>query len=187
MLLVIDNYDSFTYNLVQYFGELGADPQVKRNDAITPNEVEKMKPQKIVISPGPGRPEEAGISMELIRKFGVKIPILGVCLGHQCMGEVYGGKVVRAGRLMHGKTSPIQHDGKGVFQGLPNPFEATRYHSLIVEKNSVPSCLEVCAETAEGEIMGLRHREYPVHGVQFHPESILSKEGKDLLANFLKI
>jgi anthranilate synthase/aminodeoxychorismate synthase-like glutamine amidotransferase len=166
---------------------LGADPQVKRNDAITPNEVEKMKPQKIVISPGPGRPEEAGISMELIRKFGVKIPILGVCLGHQCMGEVYGGKVVRAGRLMHGKTSPIQHDGKGVFQGLPNPFEATRYHSLIVEKNSVPSCLEVCAETAEGEIMGLRHREYPVHGVQFHPESILSKEGKDLLANFLKI
>lgn len=187
MLLVIDNYDSFTYNLVQYFGELGADPQVKRNDAITPDEVEKMKPQKIVVSPGPGRPEEAGISMELIRKFGGKIPILGVCLGHQCMGEVYGGKVVRAGRLMHGKTSPIQHDGKGVFQGLPNPFEATRYHSLIVEKNSVPSCLEVCAETAEGEIMGLRHREYPVHGVQFHPESILSKEGKDLLANFLKI
>ena len=187
MLLVIDNYDSFTYNLFQYFGELGADPQVKRNDAITPDEVEKMKPQKIVISPGPGRPEEAGISMELIRKFGGKIPILGVCLGHQCMGEVYGGKVVRAGRLMHGKTSPIQHDGKGVFQGLPNPFEATRYHSLIVEKNSVPSCLEVCAETAEGEIMGLRHREYPVHGVQFHPESILSKEGKDLLANFLKI
>lgn len=187
MLLVIDNYDSFTYNLVQYFGELGADPQVKRNDAITPDEVEKMKPQKIVISPGPGRPEEAGISMELIRKFGGKVPILGVCLGHQCMGEVYGGKVVRAGRLMHGKTSPIQHDGKGVFHGLPNPFEATRYHSLIVEKNSVPSCLEVCAETAEGEIMGLRHREYPVHGVQFHPESILSKEGKDLLANFLKI
>ena len=187
MLLVIDNYDSFTYNLVQYFGELGADPQVKRNDAITPDEVEKMKPQKIVISPGPGRPEEAGISMELIRKFGGKIPILGVCLGHQCMGEVYGGKVVRAGRLMHGKTSPIQHDGKGVFQGLPNPFEATRYHSLIVEKNSVPSCLEVCAETSEGEIMGLRHREYSVHGVQFHPESILSKEGKDLLANFLKI
>ncbi len=187
MLLVIDNYDSFTYNLVQYFGELGADPQVKRNDAITPDEVENMKPQRIVISPGPGRPQEAGISMELIRKFGGKIPILGVCLGHQCMGEVYGGKVVRAGRLMHGKTSPIQHDGKGVFQGLPNPFEATRYHSLIVEKNSVPSCLEVCAETAEGEIMGLRHREYPVHGVQFHPESILSKEGKDLLANFLKI
>ena len=187
MLLVIDNYDSFTYNLVQYFGELGADPQVKRNDAITPDEVEKMKPQKIVISPGPGRPEEAGISMELIRRFGCKIPILGVCLGHQCMGEVYGGKVVRAERLMHGKTSPIRHDGLGVFAGLPNPFEATRYHSLIVEKVSVPKSLLVCADTVEGEIMGLRHREYPVHGVQFHPESILSKEGKDLLANFLKM
>lgn len=185
MLLVIDNYDSFTYNLVQYFGELGADPQVKRNDAITPEEVEKLKPKRIVISPGPGRPEDAGISMELIRRLGSRVPLLGVCLGHQCIGEVYGGKVVRAGRLMHGKTSPIQHDGKGVFAKLPNPFEATRYHSLIVEKESVPSCLEVSAETAEGEIMGLRHKEYPVHGVQFHPESILSKEGKDLLANFL--
>jgi anthranilate synthase/aminodeoxychorismate synthase-like glutamine amidotransferase len=185
MLLVIDNYDSFTYNLVQYFGELGADPQVKRNDAITPEEVEKLKPKRIVISPGPGRPQDAGISMELIRRLGSRVPLLGVCLGHQCIGEVYGGKVVRAGRLMHGKTSPIQHDGKGVFAKLPNPFEATRYHSLIVEKESVPSCLEVSAETAEGEIMGLRHKEYPVHGVQFHPESILSKEGKDLLANFL--
>jgi anthranilate synthase/aminodeoxychorismate synthase-like glutamine amidotransferase len=185
MLLVIDNYDSFTYNLVQYFGELGADPQVRRNDAITPEEVEKLKPKKIVISPGPGRPQDAGISMELIRRLGSRIPLLGVCLGHQCIGEVYGGKVVRAGRLMHGKTSPIQHDGKGVFAKLPNPFEATRYHSLIVEKESVPSCLQVSAETAEGEIMGLRHKEYPVHGVQFHPESILSKEGKDLLANFL--
>ena len=187
MLLVIDNYDSFTYNLVQYFGELGADPQVRRNDAITPEEVEKLKPKKIVISPGPGRPQDAGISMELIRRLGSKIPLLGVCLGHQCIGEVYGGKVVRAGRLMHGKTSPIQHDGKGVFAKLPNPFEATRYHSLIVEKESVPSCLQVSAETAEGEIMGLRHKEYPVHGVQFHPESILSKEGKDLLANFLSL
>jgi anthranilate synthase/aminodeoxychorismate synthase-like glutamine amidotransferase len=187
MLLVIDNYDSFTYNLVQYFGELGADPQVKRNDAITPEEVEKLKPKRIVISPGPGRPEDAGISMELIRRLGSRVPLLGVCLGHQCIGEVYGGKVVRAGRLMHGKTSPIQHDGKGVFAKLPNPFEATRYHSLIVEKESVPSCLEVSAETAEGEIMGLRHKEYPVHGVQFHPESILSKEGKDLLANFLSL
>jgi anthranilate synthase/aminodeoxychorismate synthase-like glutamine amidotransferase len=185
MLLVIDNYDSFTYNLVQYFGELGADPQVKRNDAITPEEVEKLKPKRIVISPGPGRPEDAGISMELIRRLGSRVPLLGVCLGHQCIGEVYGGKVVRAGRLMHGKTSPIQHDGKGVFAKLPNPFEATRYHSLIVEKESVPGCLQVSAETAEGEIMGLRHKEYPVHGVQFHPESILSKEGKDLLANFL--
>ncbi|MDA0324745.1 MAG: aminodeoxychorismate/anthranilate synthase component II [Verrucomicrobia bacterium] len=187
MLLVIDNYDSFTYNLVQYFGELGADPQVKRNDAITPEEVERMKPSKIVISPGPGTPADAGISMELIRRFGAKVPLLGVCLGHQCIGEVYGGKVVRAGRLMHGKTSPIQHDGKGVFAQLPNPFEATRYHSLIVEAESVPSCLEVSAKTAEGEIMGLRHRQNPVHGVQFHPESILSKEGKDLLANFLKM
>ena len=187
MLLVIDNYDSFTYNLVQYFGELGADPQVRRNDAITPEEVEKLKPKKIVISPGPGRPQDAGISMELIRHLGSRIPLLGGCLGHQCIGEGYGGKVVRAGRLMHGKTSPIQHDGKGVFAKLPNPFEATRYHSLIVEKESVPSCLQVSAETAEGEIMGLRHKEYPVHGVQFHPESILSKEGKDLLANFLSL
>jgi anthranilate synthase/aminodeoxychorismate synthase-like glutamine amidotransferase len=187
MLLVIDNYDSFTYNLVQYFGELGADPQVKRNDAITIEELEKMRPAKIVISPGPGTPADAGISMGVIRRLGPKIPILGVCLGHQSIGEVYGGKVVRAERLMHGKTSPIRHDGKGVFMKLPNPFEATRYHSLIVERDSVPNCLEVSAETAEGEIMGLRHREYPVHGVQFHPESILSKEGKDLLANFLKI
>jgi len=187
MLLVIDNYDSFTYNLVQYFGELGADPVVKRNDAVTADEVEKMRPGKIVISPGPGTPADAGISMDLIRRFGPKLPILGVCLGHQSIGEVYGGKVVRAERLMHGKTSPIRHDGKGVFAGLPNPFEATRYHSLLVEKNSVPACLEVTADTAEGEIMGLRHREFPVHGVQFHPESILSKEGKDLLANFLKI
>ena len=185
MLLVIDNYDSFTYNLVQYFGELGADPQVRRNDAITPEEVEKLKPKKIVISPGPGRPQDAGISMELIRRLGSRIPLLGVCLGHQCIGEVYGGKVVRAGRLMHGKTSPIQHDGKGVFAKLPNPFEATRYHSLIVEKESVPSCLQVSAETAEGEIMGLRHKEYPVHGVQFHPESILTLHGFQLLANFL--
>jgi anthranilate synthase/aminodeoxychorismate synthase-like glutamine amidotransferase len=187
MLLVIDNYDSFTYNLVQYFGELGADPVVKRNDAVTANEVEKMRPDKIVISPGPGTPADAGISMDLIRRFGPKLPILGVCLGHQSIGEVYGGKVVRAERLMHGKTSPIRHDGKGVFAGLPNPFEATRYHSLLVEKKSVPACLEVTADTAEGEIMGLRHREFPVHGVQFHPESILSKEGKDLLANFLKM
>jgi anthranilate synthase/aminodeoxychorismate synthase-like glutamine amidotransferase len=146
-----------------------------------------MRPDKIVISPGPGTPADAGISMDLIRRFGPKLPILGVCLGHQSIGEVYGGKVVRAERLMHGKTSPIRHDGKGVFAGLPNPFEATRYHSLLVEKKSVPACLEVTADTAEGEIMGLRHREFPVHGVQFHPESILSKEGKDLLANFLKM
>ena len=187
MLLVIDNYDSFTYNLVQYFGELGADPVVKRNDAITPEEVEKLRPERIVISPGPGTPAEAGVSMEVIRRMGKTTPILGVCLGHQCIAEVYGGKVVRADRLMHGKTSPIRHEGSGVFAGLPNPFEATRYHSLIVEKASVPACLRVTADTAEGEIMGLQHREFPVHGVQFHPESILSREGKDLLRNFLKL
>lgn len=185
MLLVIDNYDSFTYNLVQYFGELGADPVVKRNDVITPEEVEKLRPGRIVISPGPGTPADAGISMEVIRRMGTTTPILGVCLGHQCLAEVFGGKVVRAERLMHGKTSPIRHQGKGVFAGLPNPFEATRYHSLLVEKSSVPACLEITADTAEGEIMGLQHREFPIHGVQFHPESILSREGKDLLRNFL--
>ena len=187
MLLVIDNYDSFTYNLVQYFGELGADPVVKRNDAITPEEVEKLKPARLVISPGPGTPADAGISMEVIRRLGKSTPVLGVCLGHQCLAEVYGGKVIRAERLMHGKTSPIRHHGKGVFTGLPNPFEATRYHSLIVEKSTVPACLEITADTAEGEIMGLQHREFPVHGVQFHPESILSREGKDLLRNFLRL
>ena len=187
MLLVIDNYDSFTYNLVQYFGELGADPVVKRNDAITPEEVEKLRPERIVISPGPGTPADAGISMEVIRRMGKTTPILGVCLGHQCIAEVYGGKVVRADRLMHGKTSPIRHEESGVFAGLPNPFEATRYHSLIVEKASVPASLRITADTAEGEIMGLQHREFPVHGVQFHPESILSREGKDLLRNFLTL
>jgi len=187
MLLVIDNYDSFTYNLVQYFGELGADPVVKRNDAITPEEVEKLLPERIVISPGPGTPADAGVSMEVIRRLGKTTPILGVCLGHQCIAEVYGGKVVRADRLMHGKTSPIRHEASGVFAGLPNPFEATRYHSLIVEKASVPTCLRITADTAEGEIMGLQHREFPVHGVQFHPESILSREGKDLLRNFLTL
>ena len=187
MLLVIDNYDSFTYNLVQYFGELGADPVVKRNDAITPQEVEKLRPERIVISPGPGTPADAGISLEVIRRMAPTTPILGVCLGHQCMAEVYGCRVVRADRLMHGKTSPIRHEGGGVFAGLPNPFEATRYHSLIVEKSSVPDCLRITADTVEGEIMGLQHREFPVHGVQFHPESILSREGKNLLRNFLKI
>jgi len=187
MLLVIDNYDSFTYNLVQYFGELGANPVVKRNDAITPEEVEKLRPERIVISPGPGTPADAGISLEIIRRTGKTTPILGVCLGHQCIAEVYGGKVIRADRLMHGKTSPIRHEGSGVFAGLPNPFEATRYHSLIVEKRSVPACLRITADTAEGEIMGLQHREFPVHGVQFHPESILSREGKALLKNFLNL
>jgi anthranilate synthase/aminodeoxychorismate synthase-like glutamine amidotransferase len=187
MLLVIDNYDSFTYNLVQYFGELGADPVVKRNDEITVEEIRALKPERIVISPGPCTPNEAGISNDVIRTFGPSIPILGVCLGHQCMGHVFGGEVVRAPRLMHGKTSPILHHGEGVFAGLPSPFEATRYHSLIVKRETFPACLEITAETAEQEIMGLRHREFPLYGVQFHPESILTLEGKKLLANFLTI
>ncbi|MBI1884447.1 MAG: aminodeoxychorismate/anthranilate synthase component II [Chlamydiae bacterium] len=185
MLLVIDNYDSFTYNLVQYFGELGQDPKVFRNDEITVSEIEKLHPQWIVISPGPCTPHEAGISSEVIRSLGGKIPILGVCLGHQCIGEVYGGQIVRAPRLMHGKTSLIHHDGKGLFQGIKNPFEATRYHSLVIEPKSVPSVLEVTAKTDQNEIMAVRHRSLPVWGVQFHPESILTKEGKKLLNNFL--
>jgi anthranilate synthase/aminodeoxychorismate synthase-like glutamine amidotransferase len=187
MILVIDNYDSFTYNLVQYFGELGADLRVVRNDQITLAEVEALAPERIVISPGPCTPHEAGVSSEVIRSFGPRTPVLGVCLGHQCIGEVYGGEVVRAARLMHGKTSPILHDGSGVFRGLPSPFEATRYHSLIVRRESLPETLRITAETAEGEIMGLRHREFPVHGVQFHPESILTGEGKNLLRNFLQV
>ena len=187
MLLVIDNYDSFTYNLVQYFGELGADPFVKRNDEITPDEIAALKPARIVISPGPCTPNEAGISCEVIRRFGPTTPLLGVCLGHQAIGQVYGGDVVRAGRLMHGKTSPILHHGTGVFAGLPNPFDATRYHSLLVQRSTFPAALEITAETAEGEIMGLRHREFPIHGVQFHPESILTLEGKHLLKNFLTL
>ncbi|MEM1058589.1 MAG: aminodeoxychorismate/anthranilate synthase component II [Verrucomicrobiota bacterium] len=187
MLLVIDNYDSFTYNLVQYFGEMGVEPVVRRNDQVTVDEVEVMAPDRIVISPGPCTPQEAGISKGVIERLGPKVPTLGVCLGHQCIGEVYGARVVRADRLMHGKISPIEHHSDGVFAGLPSPFEATRYHSLIVEPGSVPSCLELTAETAEGEIMGLRHREHPVYGVQFHPESILTQHGKALLQNFLEI
>ena len=187
MILVIDNYDSFTYNLVQYFGELGADPIVRRNDEITVAEIETLKPERLCISPGPCTPREAGISNEVIRQLAGSLPILGVCLGHQCMGDVYGGEVVRAERLMHGKTSPILHNGKDLFQGLPNPFEATRYHSLIVRKETFPGCLEITAETAEGEIMGLRHRELPLWGVQFHPESILTTHGKDLIKNFLEL
>jgi anthranilate synthase/aminodeoxychorismate synthase-like glutamine amidotransferase len=187
MILVLDNYDSFTYNLVQYFGELGAELIVRRNDRTTIDEIEELHPEKICISPGPGTPDEAGISNELIRHFGPRVPVLGVCLGHQCIGQVYGGEVVRADRLMHGKTSPILHEGDGVFQGLPIPFEATRYHSLIVRRETLPAELEIMAETSEGEIMGLRHRQYPVHGVQFHPESIMTSEGKKLLANFLSI
>ena len=187
MILVIDNYDSFTYNIVQYLGELWADLLVKRNDEITPDEIAALSPERIVISPGPCTPNEAGISCEVIRRFGPKIPLLGVCLGHQCMGHVFGGDVVRADRLMHGKTSPIIHDGKGIFVGLQNPFEATRYHSLIVKRETLPDCLEITAETAEKEIMGLRHREMPLHGVQFHPESILTLEGIKLLQNFLNL
>jgi anthranilate synthase/aminodeoxychorismate synthase-like glutamine amidotransferase len=187
MIFILDNYDSFTYNLVQYFGELGVEPVVRRNDEITVAGIAALAPERICISPGPGTPQEAGVSNAVIRELGPRVPVLGVCLGHQCIGEVFGGDVVRAGRLMHGKTSPILHHGDGVFAGLPNPFEATRYHSLLVRRDSVPDCLEITAETAEGEIMGLRHREYPIHGVQFHPESILTLEGKNLLVNFLKL
>jgi anthranilate synthase/aminodeoxychorismate synthase-like glutamine amidotransferase len=186
-VLVIDNYDSFTYNLVQYFGELGADVTVKRNDESTIEEIRAMRPKRICISPGPGRPENAGMSEEIVREFGTETPILGVCLGHQCIGRVFGGRIVRAERLMHGKTSLIQHTGKDIFLGAPQPLEATRYHSLIVERSSLPDCLTITAETAEGEIMGLQHREYPIHGVQFHPESILTSEGKKLLGNFLRL
>jgi anthranilate synthase/aminodeoxychorismate synthase-like glutamine amidotransferase len=187
MILVVDNYDSITYNLVQYLGELGAELVVRRNDQTTIEEVEKLRPERLCISPGPGTPDDAGISNDLIRHFGPRIPVLGVCLGHQCIGQVYGGQIVRADRLMHGKTSPIMHEGDGIFAGLPIPFEATRYHSLIVRRETLPAELEVVAETSEHEIMGLRHREHPVHGVQFHPESIMTGEGKKLLANFLAL
>lgn len=186
MILVIDNYDSFTYNLVQYFGELGADLVIRRNDQVTLEEVANLRPDRICISPGPGTPLDAGISNELILRFGPTTPILGVCLGHQCIGHAFGGEVVRADRLMHGKTSLILHEGDGVFTGLPNPFEATRYHSLIVRRETLPRELEITAETAAHEIMGLRHRRYPVEGVQFHPESIMTEQGKRLLANFLR-
>ncbi len=186
MLAVIDNYDSFTYNLVQYFGELGAEPRVFRNDAITLDALAALGPSRLVISPGPGEPAEGGISNSAILRFSGRIPVLGVCLGHQCLGAVYGGSVRRAPRLMHGKTSPIHHDGAGLFAGLPSPFEATRYHSLIVEE-PLPDCLQATARTAEGEIMGLRHREHLTFGVQFHPESILTQYGKELLQNFLEM
>lgn len=187
MILVIDNYDSFTYNLVQYFGELGVDLLVRRNDELSPDAIREMAPERICVSPGPCTPNEAGISNEVIREFGPKIPLLGVCLGHQCIGQVFGGEVIRADRLMHGKTSPILHHGEGVFAGLPSPFQATRYHSLIVRRDSLPDCLKITAETEEGEIMGLQHREFPIHGVQFHPESILTEHGKTILKNFLEL
>jgi len=186
-VLVIDNYDSFTYNLVQYLGELAAEISVFRNDKIPISEIRKMKPEKIVISPGPGRPEKAGISVEIIKSFAGKVPILGVCLGHQAIAYGFGGKIIRAKRLMHGKTSLIYHKEKGLFAGLSNPFSATRYHSLIVERKSLPSIFEISAWTEEGEIMGITHRSSPLFGVQFHPESILTQEGKSLLSNFLRL
>ena len=187
MVLVIDNYDSFTYNLVQYLGELGAEVRVMRNDQVTIDDVVEAKPDHIVISPGPGRPEDAGVTMSVIRACGRETPILGVCLGHQAIGAVFGGEVVRAGTPMHGKTSTIDHDGRGVFSGIAGPFVASRYHSLVVAERGLPAELEVTARTADGEhIMGLRHREWPVHGVQFHPESILTGEGKTILGNFLR-
>jgi anthranilate synthase/aminodeoxychorismate synthase-like glutamine amidotransferase len=187
MILVIDNYDSFTYNLVQYLGELGARMEIYRNDAVTIGRIKKMGPSKILISPGPGKPKDAGISEEVISVFGKTTPILGVCLGHQAIGEVFGGKIVGAKSLMHGKTSRIYHNGKGLFRGIRSPFEATRYHSLIVERKSFPKALEITAETKDGEIMALAHRRYPVYGVQFHPESILTVDGKKLLLNFLEL
>jgi anthranilate synthase/aminodeoxychorismate synthase-like glutamine amidotransferase len=185
MLLVIDNYDSFTYNLVQYLGELGQDVRVVRNDEIAAADIAALAPTHIVISPGPCTPNEAGISLEVIKTYAGKIPILGVCLGHQSIGQAFGGKIVRAARVMHGKTSQMHHDGKGVFTGLPNPFEATRYHSLLIERASVPEVLEVTARTDENEIMAVRHKTLPVEGVQFHPESFLTTAGKDLLRNFI--
>jgi len=185
MLLVIDNYDSFTYNLVQYIGELGVEPRVYRHDEIDIDGIRRLNPERILISPGPGTPDDAGISCEVIRVLGPHIPLLGVCLGHQCIGQVYGGTVRRADRLMHGKTSLISHDNRGVFAGMPQPFTATRYHSLIVDRATLPAELEISGWTEEGEIMGLRHRTHPVHGVQFHPESILTEQGRRLLHNFL--
>jgi len=187
MILMIDNYDSFTYNLVQYLGALGQEVKVFRNDKISPGQIKRLEPKKILISPGPGRPESAGISCQVIKEFAGKIPILGVCLGHQCLGFAYGGRIIGAKRLMHGKTSFIYHNKKTIFKGIPNPFEATRYHSLIVEKKTLPHIFEIIAWTKENEIMGLKHKDFPLWGVQFHPESILTRMGKNILANFLKL
>ena len=186
-VLLIDNYDSFTYNLAQIFGELGADVMVKRNDEVALADIQTLRPARICISPGPGRPRDAGISCDVIRDFGAQIPLLGVCLGHQCIGEVFGGEIVRAPKLMHGKTSAISHKGTGVFENLAKPFEATRYHSLVVKRETLPQSLTITAESDDGEIMGLQHRGLPIHGVQFHPESILTEEGRKLLANFLRL
>ena len=186
MIVMIDNYDSFTYNLVQYLGEMGQELKVFRNDKVTIPEIEALKPDRVVISPGPCTPKEAGVSVEAIRHFAGKVPILGVCLGHQSVGYAFGGDIVRADRLMHGKTSMIHHDGEGVFRGLPNPFEATRYHSLIIRRETMPDCLVITAETDDREVMGVRHRELAIEGVQFHPESILTGSGKQLLKNFVE-
>lgn len=187
MMLVIDNYDSFTYNLVQYLGEMQVNLQVLRNDQITLDQIRALQPERIMISPGPCSPKEAGLSNDIIRTFGPTIPIFGVCLGHQCIGHTFGAQVVVNYRMMHGKTSPIQHDGKYLFRDMPSPFEATRYHSLVIKRDTVPDCLEITAETQEGEIMGVRHREYPIWGVQFHPESILTQNGRTILKNFLSL
>jgi anthranilate synthase/aminodeoxychorismate synthase-like glutamine amidotransferase len=187
MLLLIDNYDSFTYNLVQYFGELGCELVVQRNDEISLDEIAALAPKHICISPGPCTPHEAGISKDIVLRFGAKVPILGVCLGHQCIAEAYRGKIVRASSLVHGKSSTIRHNGSGLFTDLPTPFEAGRYHSLVVERSSLPGCLEIIAESDDGEIMALRHREFPVHGVQFHPESVLTRDGKKILARFVSL
>jgi anthranilate synthase/aminodeoxychorismate synthase-like glutamine amidotransferase len=187
MILMIDNYDSFTYNLVQYLGQLGEEVAVRRNDAISLDGIAEMNPEAIFLSPGPCSPEQAGITIDVIRRFHQSVPLMGVCLGHQAIGHAFGGRVVRAGRIMHGKTSPILNDGRTIFQGLPSPFPAGRYHSLLVERETLPGCLEVSAQTEEGEIMGLRHREWPVEGIQFHPESILTPSGKRIIRNFLKL
>ncbi len=187
MILMIDNYDSFTYNLVQYLGQLGEEVVVRRNDAITLDEIGAMNPEAIFLSPGPCSPERAGITVDVVRRFHRRVPLMGVCLGHQAIGHAFGGRVVRAGKVMHGKTSPILNDGRTIFKGLPSPFPAGRYHSLIVERESLPDCLEVSAETEEGEIMGLRHRKLPVEGIQFHPESILTPGGKRIIRNFLQL
>jgi para-aminobenzoate synthetase component II len=187
MVLVIDNYDSFTYNLVQYLGELKVDLQVRRNDQITVDEIRSLKPERILVSPGPCSPRESGVSNEIIKTFGPELPIFGVCLGHQCIGHTFGADVVVNYRMMHGKTSPIRHNEKDLFEGMPNPFAATRYHSLVIQRDTMPKCLEITAETEEGEIMGVRHREYPIWGVQFHPESILTEEGRTIMQNFLKL
>ena len=187
MVLVIDNYDSFTYNLVQYLGEMRVQLEVHRNDQLTIEKIRKVNPERILISPGPCSPKEAGLSNEIIRAFSDHIPTLGVCLGHQCIGHTFGGNVIVNYRMMHGKTSLIKHNGKDLFEGMPNPFAATRYHSLVIERSSLPDCLEITAETEEGEIMGVRHKQFPIWGVQFHPESILSENGRQILANFLKL